>query len=157
MNTYNQHAMKQKRADYLNIVLPLLTKSGYEKQKIVNLFENGQVRVRWGKDWNNFTVHLTNPRNEPTCVVDNLVHLVWGGAPVPNKLIMACFIERMGIGPVSSLAITDLYTLANGLKNHGVSQNNRNSFNGQTFMTLPFSHPSLSKNISGIGIRPLVV
>ena len=153
MNTYNKRNMDQNKYDYLNIVLPFLTKSGYKEQEMMGLFENGQVRVRWKKDWNNFTVHLTNPRNEPTCVMDNLVHSIWGRIPVPNRLVMSCFIDRMRIGQILSIAVTDLYTLANGMWKHGSVQKIRNSFNNQTFITLPFSHPSLSNNIWGAGIK----
>lgn len=153
MNTYDQYTMEQRKSDYLNIILPFLTKSGYEEQKMIGLFKDGLVRVQWGNDFNNFTVYLTNPQNTLTCVMDDLVHLIWDGVSVSNRLVMSCFIERKGVGPISSIAITDLYTLSNGIKKHGDLREIKNSFNDRTFLVLPFSHYSISNNIWGAGIR----
>ena len=153
MNAYYQDALEQKKMDYRNLVIPNLKKLGYRKQEADNLFNTNQIRIRWGKDWNEFTVHMTNPLNEPTWEMDDLIHLIWGKGNIPNRIIITCFIKNRGVGPVLSLAITDLHTLANGMKKHGVIRETKNSFNGQTFMTLPFSHHSLSNNIWGIGIK----
>ena len=150
MKTYDQHDMEQKKIYYFNVIFPLLIKSGYNAQKIISWFESGCVRLRWGKDWNNFTVHLTNPLNEPTCLIDNLIHSIWKGASVANTAVMSCFIS---MNKVSSVAVTDLYTLSEGFRRYGIKNRIRNNVNGQEFLTLPFSHPSLSKNVWGIGIR----
>jgi len=150
MKTYSQLDMEQKEIYFLTIILPLLVKFGHDTQKMISLFKNGYVRLRWGMDWNNFTVHLTNPLNEPTCIIDNIVHSIWNGIYTPNTLVMSCFI---GDNKISSLALTDLYTLAEGLRKYGKKQQIRNRINSQTFATLPFSHKSLSKNMWGIGIK----
>ena len=151
LKTYTQNNLKRRITDYATIVLPFLFKYGYDIQKMINLFKNGYVRLRWGKDWNNFTIHLTNPHNEPTCAIDNLIHSIWNGNNnVPNTLVMTCFINA---NKVSSIVITDLYTLSESFKNYGIRSKTINSINGQEFLTLPFSHPSLSKNIWGIGIK----
>lgn len=147
MNNYYQELVIQKKVDYTNLVVPVLRKFSHK------LLNNDQVRVRWGKDWNDFTVYMTNPLNDPTWEIDDLIHSIWKGINTPNRLIATCFVENKGIGPVSSLAITDLYTMANGLKNYGILH--KNKFNKTTFLTLPFGHPTLSKNISGIGIRTI--
>lgn len=154
MNNHYFYILQRKSRDYSNLVLHLLAKYGYDKNEMLTLFNNGQVRIRWGKDWNDFTVHLTNPLNEPTWPMDELIRSIWKGDAVSNRIIMTCFIEKEGIGPVSSIAITDLYTLAVGLREHGVKQEVKNRFNEQTFLTLPFSHPSLAVNLWAIGAKP---
>lgn len=153
MNNYYRCIASQKKTDYVNLILPLLIKFGQEELKMMGLFNNGQVRMRWGRDWNEFTIHLTNPLNEPTWPMDELIHCLWRGMHVPNRLIMTCFLEKEEIGPVSSIAITDLHTLAKGLGRYGKKQQVKNRINAQTFATLPFSHKSLSKNIWGVGIK----
>jgi len=153
MNKYYRHVVRQKTPDFMNLVLPVLEKNGHNRQKMINLFNNGQVRMRWGRDWNEFTVHTANPLGEPTWKIDELILSMWKGITVPNRLVMTCFIDKQGSSPVSSIAITDLHTLADGLKNHGISPNDKNRHNGQTFIALPFGHPVLSKKVWGIGIR----
>ena len=150
MNSYYAHVVPQKRKDYVNLVLPLLVKSGYNGLHMLDLFNKGQVRMRWGTDYKEFTVHMTNPRKEPTWPMDDQIHTIWKGLPVENRLVMTCFIKSEGIGPVSSVAMTDLYTLASGLKLYGIKQKVKNRFNNQTFMTLSFSHQSLAKSIRRI-------
>ena len=151
MRTYTMSDMDQKKVDYINMVIPLLSRFGFKREYLVALLNNNNVRLRWGKNWNDFTVHIENPLNDLTCKIDNDIHKLWAGEPVQNCMIVTCFLTSKGIGPVSSVAITDLYTLANCMMNHGKVHKVRNSFNGQTFMTLPFSHPSLSNNIWIIG------
>lgn len=147
--TYSKMDEEQKKVCYFDVVLPLLARRGYNTHIATEMFKEGRVRLRWGRDWKNFTVHLDNPCNEPTCLIDNMVHSVWAGMRVPNTLVMTCFIKG---NEVSSLAITDLYTLSEGFRRYGVGGRNRNSINGQSFLTIPFSHHSLSRNMWGIGI-----
>lgn len=153
MNNCYQHTLSQKKVGHTNLVSSTLKKLGYKEQMIRSLFDNNQIRIRWGRDWNEFTVHMENKFNEPTWEMGELIHLIWKGISVPNYLIVTCFIKSEGVGPVTSLAITDIYTLAAGLKKYGIIQKIKNSINGQSFMTLPFSHFSLSHNIWGMGIR----
>lgn len=147
MSTYYQQALLQKKKDYTNLIVPILGKTGH---KLINY---NHLRIMWGKDWNEFTVHTLNPSKAPTWPMDDLMHSIWNGTNVPNCPIATCYIKNKGVGPVTSLAITDLHTLADAMKRYGAEGKVKNTFNGMTFMKLPFSHPSLSNNIWGIGIK----
>ena len=153
MKAYTATELVQKRTDFINLVIPILANGGYEPQYAQNLFDSNQVSLRWGKDWNNFTVYTTNPFNAPTGAVDELVRSIFRGEVVSNRLVMTCFLASKGQGLVSSLAITDLHTLASGLKMYGTPTHQGNQITGQAFLTLPFGHPSLSKNVWGLGIK----
>lgn len=152
MNSYYNDAVAQKKVDFDNIVLPELSRQGCDARALQDMFNAGQVRLRWGKDWKNFTIHSSNPHGEPTWIIDEQVHQLWNGIPVPNKLVMTCFLPAMGRGPLSSVAITDLYTLANAMKQFGYVCPVKNSHNNQSFITLPFNHRSLSPNLWCLGV-----
>jgi len=153
MNSYYYHALLQKKKDFINIAVPSLIKLGLGRFLLENLFDGGQVRIRWGVDWNNFTVHDTNPKNEPVWKIDEDIHSLWKGIYVGNKDVMTCFITEKDYGNLSSVAIIDLYTLAGSMKQYGAVHKSKNRYNAQTFITLPFCHKSLQSKIWGVGIR----
>lgn len=144
---------QQKRSDYINWVVPTLVGLGYDEQDLVHLFDKRQVRLRWG-DWSDFTVYMTNPLCDDTWYMDELVHALWSGASVRNRLVMTCFLPAKGVGPLSSAAIIDLHTLAYAMKKYGVTRET-NRYNKTTFITLPFSHPALYGKIWRISNRPI--
>lgn len=150
MNNYYYTAINRKNVDFKNIVLPQLIALGINTSSIEAMFNSRRLRVRWGKDWNNFTIHATNRFNEPTWRVDEDIHSLWNGINIDNYSLATCFINNKRL---SSIAVTDLYTLTKAFKNYGIHQKTQNSNNGQTFITLPFSHFSLFSNIWGVGVR----
>lgn len=147
MRGYFRDVKAQKEHDFFNLILPVLVNAGLDRHKMTDVFNANHLRIRWGVDWKDFTIHFNNPINDPIWKLDGDVHKLWSGQTVQNCLVVTCFLRNKGIGPVSSIAITDIYTLANGMRNYGKVHKVRNSFNCQTFMTLPFSHHSLSNNI----------
>lgn len=153
MRRYFRDTVLQKQHDYFKFVMPILIRSGFKENEMIGIFNNNQVRIRWGKDWNNFTIHFNNPINDPTWKLDNAVHSLVNGKWIPNCRILTCFIHEKGNGPLLSLAMTDLHTLTNSMKVYGIINKTKNRFNSQQFMTLPFSHRSLNGNIWGIGIK----
>ena len=153
MRDYYERVVDKKKYDFMNTILPTLVNSGWNSQYLQNMFHSGQIRLRWGRNWNEFTALVTNPLNLPIGTINKLIHKVWDGIYVENCMVMTCFLNDTHTTSLISAAMTDLYTLSNALTQYGVKKENKNKPNTITFLTLPFSHSSLSKNIYGIGIK----
>lgn len=145
-----------KKETYPAVVIPVLLRMSYTYDTAFALLNNNQVRVRWGNDWNDFTLCIENPNNMPVWPMDNLIYKLWNNEYVKNREVITLFISTNQYKQVTSLAITDLYTLAENFKLYGKRQVIRNRNNNTVFLTLPFSHQSLFNKVRGFGIRSRV-
>lgn len=131
-------------------VLPVLVQHGLNYEYMLYLYDHGQIRMRTGRDYKEFTMHLNNPQAQATAIIDDKIHRLWEGVAVKNCKVMTCYVDHIS---VKSVAMVDLYTLALAFKHYGVKSNGTNRYNGQDFLTLPFCHEALSYNIWGINLR----
>jgi len=142
-NDYGQAGRIEKaRIDFIQLVKPLLVFNGWNYQEVESMFHARQIRIRWGVDYKEFTMMQTAPVGCPNGDIDERIHDLWGGKYWPDVPVMTCFINEIGTKSVSSLAVTSLYLLSETFKQIRTGKIFTNMY-GQTFTTLPFTHPSL--------------
>jgi hypothetical protein len=132
---------KDSRQSFERFMIPELFKHGFTTDVIKSI----APRVRYGKNFNDFTLLMHDPNGWGPSEVDVVIHNYLKSRTLQDKIyISTVFIADRYSGPILSCGLIYIPNIADNLINHGVKRVNHRT--GQVFVVLPFSHPSIATN-----------